>query len=40
MINGHAHLAFDAGKQDVDLAGLDGPLEIVVRFCFLRVNVG
>jgi len=31
-INGREHLAFDAGKQDVDLAGLDGPLEIVVRF--------
>ena len=31
-INGHEHLASDAGKQDVDLAGLDGPLEIVVRF--------
>jgi hypothetical protein len=31
-INGRDHLAFDAGKQDVDLEGLDGPLEIVVRF--------
>jgi len=31
-INGRAHLAFDADKQDVDLAGLVGPLEIVVRF--------
>jgi len=31
-INGRAHRAFDAGKQDVDLAGLVGPLEIVVRF--------
>jgi len=31
-INGRDHLAFDAGKQEVDLAGLDGPLEIVVRF--------
>jgi len=31
-INGREHVAFDAAKQDVDLAGLDGPLEIVVRF--------
>jgi hypothetical protein len=31
-INGHEHLAFDAAQQDVDLAGLDGPLEIVVQF--------
>jgi hypothetical protein len=31
-INGREHRAFDAAKQDVDLAGLDGPLELVVRF--------
>ena len=31
-INGREHKAFDAAKQDVDLTGLDGSLEIVVRF--------
>ena len=31
-INGREHKAFDAAKQDVDLTGLDGPLEIIVRF--------
>lgn len=31
-INGREYFAFDANEQNVDLAGLDGPLEIVVRF--------
>ena len=31
-INGREHKDFDAAKQDVDLKGLEGPLEIIVRF--------
>ena len=31
-INGREHRAFDAGRQDVDITGLEGPLEIVARF--------
>lgn len=35
-INGREHVASDTGKQDVALAGPDGPFEIVVRFCFFQ----
>jgi hypothetical protein len=31
-INGREHRAFDAGKEDVDLTGLEGILEIEARF--------
>ncbi|WP_165233180.1 hypothetical protein [Aquisphaera insulae] len=31
-VNGRPHAAFDAGKQDVDVSGMDGELEIVARF--------
>jgi hypothetical protein len=31
-VSGHDHKAFDARKEDVDLTGLSGSLEIVVRF--------
>jgi hypothetical protein len=31
-INGREHRAFDAGKEDVDLTGLEGTLEIEARF--------
>jgi hypothetical protein len=31
-INGHEHRAFDAAKEDVDLSGLRGTLDIDVRF--------
>ncbi|MGC8638742.1 MAG: hypothetical protein ACP5XB_02555 [Isosphaeraceae bacterium] len=31
-INGREHKAFDASQQDVDLTGLNGSLDVVVRF--------
>ncbi len=31
-VNGRPHAGFDAVSQDVDLSGLDGPLELQVRF--------
>jgi hypothetical protein len=31
-INGREHKAFDAAKEDLDLTGLTGSLDVMVRF--------
>jgi hypothetical protein len=32
QVNGHEHSRFDAARQDVDITGMEGPLEITARF--------